>query len=183
MSEQKESVEEPQDQANEPDKAKNSGENDELDQLKEKNTGLQEELQEAKDKYLRLFAEFDNFKRRNAKERIELIQNAGEDLMVNLLPVLDDFDRGLKQIEQANDLGSVREGVELIHQKLVSTLEQKGLKPMKTLEETFNPEFHEAITEIPAPKKKLKGKIVDEIERGYYLNDKIIRYPKVVVGK
>ncbi|MFC0772228.1 nucleotide exchange factor GrpE [Terrimonas alba] len=142
-----------------------------------------EELKEAKDKYLRLAAEFDNFKRRNAKERIELIQTAGKDVIAEMLEVLDDCDRAQQQMESTEDSQQIKEGVSLIFNKLKSKLLSRGLKAMETKGKDFNADLHEAITEIPAPSEELKGKVVDEVVKGYYLNDKIIRHAKVVVGK
>jgi molecular chaperone GrpE len=144
---------------------------------------LRAELEEQKDKYVRKIAEFENYKRRSAKERIELIQTAGKEVITDLLDVLDDCDRAQKQIENAEDIKEIKEGVLLVFNKLRNTLFARGLKPMKTIHEEFNPDLHEAITEIPAPTDDLKGKILDEIVKGYYLNDKIIRHAKVVVGK
>lgn len=144
---------------------------------------LQAELAEQKDKYLRLFAEFDNFKRRTAKERIELIQTAGKEVIASLLDVLDDCERAEKTMESVQDTAAVKEGVQLVFAKLRSTLEQKGLKPMNAVSEEFNPDLHEAITEIPAPAPELQGKVIDQVQKGYYLGDKIIRFAKVVVGK
>ncbi|MBK8952389.1 MAG: nucleotide exchange factor GrpE [Chitinophagaceae bacterium] len=143
---------------------------------------LKSELEEAKDKHLRLAAEFDNFKRRNAKERIELIQTAGKDVITDLLDVLDDIDRAQKQLESSND-DAHKEGVLLVFNKFRTLLQSKGLKTMETVNQEFNPDLHEVITEIPAPTKDLKGKVMDEVMKGYYLNDKIIRHAKVVVGK
>jgi molecular chaperone GrpE len=142
-----------------------------------------EELKDAKDKYLRLAAEFDNFKRRNAKERIELIQTAGRDVITGLLEILDDVERAQKQWGNNEDPQQVKEGVSLIFNKLKNQLQAKGLRPMESIGKDFNPDLHEAITEIPAPSEDLKGKVLDEIVQGYYLNDKIIRHAKVVVGK
>ena len=144
---------------------------------------LEEELKEQKDKYLRLYAEFDNYRRRTAKENIELRQTAGKEIIASLLDVLDDCDRAEKQMQQANDIDQLKEGVQLIFNKLRSTLQAKGLKAMESINTEFDPEKHEAITEIPAPSKSLKGKVIDEVQKGYYLNDKIIRFAKVVVGK
>lgn len=144
---------------------------------------LNAELNEAKDKYLRLVAEFENFRKRNAKERLELIQTAGKDVVQSLLEVLDDCDRAQKQLETSDDIVTIREGISLVFNKLRNTLQNKGLKKMESLNQGFNPDVHEAITEIPAPAEELKGKVLDEIEPGYYLNDKLIRYAKVVVGK
>ncbi|HQY12460.1 MAG TPA: nucleotide exchange factor GrpE [Ferruginibacter sp.] len=143
---------------------------------------LQAELQEQKDKYLRLFAEFDNFKRRNAKEKLEMIQTAGKDVISSLLEVLDDCERAEKQLEESEDIINNKKGVQLVFTKLRNTLQAKGLKAMETVNTDFDVEKHEAITEIEVPEKQ-KGKVVDEVEKGYYLNDKIIRFAKVVVGK
>ena len=145
--------------------------------------GLKSQLDEMKDKYLRLFAEFDNYKKRTMKERIELSKTAAQDTMAALLPVLDDFDRAKKNAEDDASSEPFSEGVNLVYTKLYAVLNQRGLAPMDTNGETFDPELHEAITEIPAPTEDLKGKIVDTIERGYRLNDRIIRHAKVVVGK
>lgn len=144
---------------------------------------LQAELAEQKDKYLRLFAEFDNYKRRTAKERIELMQTAGREVIGSLLDVLDDSERAEKTMETAQDVAVVKEGVQLVFAKLRNTLEQKGLKPMSSVGEEFNPDLHEAITEIPAPTEDLQGKVIDQVQKGYYLGEKIIRFAKVVVGK
>jgi molecular chaperone GrpE len=141
------------------------------------------ELEEQKDKFVRKVAEFDNFKRRNARERMELIQTAGKEVIVDLLDVLDDCDRAQKQIENTTDIKEIKDGVLLVFNKLRNTLYTRGLKPMETLHQEFNPDLHDAITEIPAPSEDLKGKVLDEIVKGYYLNDKIIRHAKVVVGK
>lgn len=144
---------------------------------------LEQQIAELKDKHLRLFSEFDNFRKRTSKERVELFKTANADLMLDLLPVIDDFDRAMKAFESEEDIKSVKEGVALIKNKFEKTLEKKGLKCMESKEKEFDTDFHEAITEIPAPTKKLKSKVVDVIEKGYTLNDKVIRYAKVVVGK
>lgn len=144
---------------------------------------LREELGEAKDKYLRLMAEFENFKRRNAKERIELVQTAGKDIVQSLLDVIDDSNRAAKQLETSDDIAVIKEGISLVFNKLHHTLQQKGLRAMDSIGEEFNPDIHEAITEIPAPSEDMVGKIIDVVQPGYYLNDKLIRYAKVVVGK
>lgn len=143
---------------------------------------LQAEVQQLNDKYLRLYAEFDNFKRRTQKERVELLQTAGKDVIVSLLPVLDDFDRALKAMETASDVAPVKEGILLVSNKLKNTLSQKGLKDVESINQPFNTDFHEAITNIPAPTEDLKGKVIDEVEKGYTLNDNVIRFAKVVVG-
>lgn len=145
---------------------------------------LQEELQQEKDKFLRLFAEFENYKKRTSKERLELFSTASEDVMKTLLPVLDDFERALTHIEEDKEAEELRKGVLLIYQKLVTTLEQKGLKAIKVEKgDTFNADDHEAVTQIPAPSDDLKGKIIDVIEKGYKLGEKVIRFPKVVIGQ
>ncbi|WP_295125767.1 nucleotide exchange factor GrpE [uncultured Chitinophaga sp.] len=138
---------------------------------------------EMRDKYLRLVAEFDNFKKRTAKERLELIQTANKEVIISMLDVLDDMERANKQLESATDVNAVKEGVQLVFNKLKNTLTSKGLKPMETVHTEFDADLHEAITEIPAPAADLQGKVIDELQKGYYLNDKLIRYAKVVVGK
>jgi molecular chaperone GrpE len=143
---------------------------------------LQTELQEQKDKYLRLYADFDNFKRRSAKERLDLQQTAGKSVISSLLEVLDDCERAEKQMNSLEDIAMIKEGNLLVFNKLRNALQQKGLKAMECLHQDFDVEKHEAITEIEAG-EKLKGKVVDELEKGYLLNDKIIRFAKVVVGK
>lgn len=143
---------------------------------------LQQENAALNDKYLRLFAEFDNYKRRTQKERIELLQTAGKDVVVSLLPVLDDFERAIKATENATEVSAIREGILLVQAKLKSILSQKGLKEIESIHTVFDTDKHEAITNIPAPSDDLKGKVVDELEKGYTLNDKVIRFAKVVVG-
>jgi molecular chaperone GrpE len=143
---------------------------------------LQAELDEQKDKYLRLAAEFDNFRRRTSKERLELIQTAGKDIIVSLLEVLDDIDRAEKQLATSEDFAVQKEGVQLVFNKVRSTLQAKGVKALESINTDFDVEKHEAITEIPAPTEELKGKVLDEVQKGYYLNDKLIRFAKVVVG-
>ncbi len=144
---------------------------------------LRNELGEWKDKYIRKVAEFENYKKRNAKERTELVQTAGKEVIVDLLDVLDDCERAEKQLNAAEDNNQAKEGVMLVFTKLKNILMAKGLKPMEAINKDFDPDMHEAITEIPAPNDELKGKVIDVIQKGYYLNDKIIRYAKVVVGK
>lgn len=145
---------------------------------------LQEEVKQEKDKFLRLFAEFENYKRRTSKERVELFSTASEDVMKTLLPVLDDFERALSHIDDDKEAEELRKGVLLIYQKLVKTLEQKGLKPIAVEKgDVFNADIHEAITQIPAPSDDLKGKIIDIVEKGYKLGEKVIRFPKVVIGQ
>ncbi|MBS4042695.1 MAG: nucleotide exchange factor GrpE [Chitinophagaceae bacterium] len=144
---------------------------------------LQIELAEQKDKYLRLMAEFENYKRRTSKERIDLIQSAGKDILVSLLDVLDDVDRAEKQLNANDDMATQKEGIQLVFNKIRSTVFSKGVKPMESVQQEFDVEKHEAITEIPAPSEELVGKVIDEVQKGYTLNDKIIRFAKVVVGK
>ena len=143
---------------------------------------LRDAVREKEDKYLRLYAEFDNFRRRNAKERIELIQTAGKEVIVSLLEVLDDCDRAEKVMNKSEDIAAVREGVQLVFNKFRRTMLSKGLKEMECVGTEFNADLHEAITEVPAGPAQA-GKVIDQVEKGYYLNDKIIRFAKVVVGQ
>ena len=154
--------------------------NESIDNTIEK---IQAELNDQKDKYLRLFAEFDNFKRRTAKERIELMQTASKDVVVSMLEVLDDCDRAEKQLETSEDVAQIKEGIQLVFAKLRSTMASKGVKAMESIHTSFDVEKHEAITEIPSPTEDLIDKVVDEVVKGYYLNNKIIRFAKVIVGK
>ena len=140
------------------------------------------ELVDLKDKYLRLYADFENFRRRTAKEKIDLISTANEGLLVALLPVLDDFERALKSAESTSDVDALKAGVKLIFNKFYKVLESKGVKPMESVGQVFNPDLHEAITQFPAPSDDLKGKIIDETEKGYLLNEKVIRFAKVILG-
>jgi len=142
-------------------------------------TELKQQVGEQKDKYLRLYAEFENYKRRTVREKLDLMSTAARDTLSALLPVLDDFDRAKKNAAE----GEFSEGIELVYNKLNSTVTGRGLKEMESNGEVFDPEFHEAITEIPAPTEDMKGKVIDTVEKGYFLNEKIIRYAKVVVGK
>lgn len=176
----------PENQENDPQNADNVNQSDEMSAEKTdmndemapeaKVEALQMEVVDIRDKLLRTMAEFENYKRRNARERAELISTAGQGVMKALLPVLDDFER-------ASQNGELSEGVGLIYQKLLRILGEKGLKSMESTGEPFDPEFHEAVTEFPAPSEDMRGKVVDTTERGYLLNDRIIRYAKVVVGK
>jgi molecular chaperone GrpE len=149
----------------------------------EKLKKLEGEVVEMKEKYLRLFAEFDNYKKRTIREKVDMMKTAAQDTLSALLPVLDDFDRAKKNAEDESSQETFSEGVLLVYHKLYSVLRQKGLEPMETDGESFDPDLHEAITEIPAPAEELKGKVVDTVEKGYKLNDRIIRHAKVVVGK
>lgn len=144
----------------------------------------EEQIQTEKDKFLRLFAEFENYKKRTSRERIELFKTAGQELMTSLLPIIDDFERALTHIEDDKEAEELRKGVLLIYNKFYNTLEQKGLSKIETnAGDAFDAEIHEAITQIPAPSEDLKGKVIDCVEKGYKLGDKVIRYPKVVIGQ
>ena len=144
-------------------------------------TRYKNEINELNDKYLRLYSEFDNFRKRTNRERTELFKSAGKDILGDLLGIIDDFERAMKAEDQ--DVKSMRNGMDLIYNKMMNTLKNHGLSAFKSIEEAFDPELHEAITKIPAPSKKMKGKVVDEIEKGYMLHDKVLRYSKVVVGE
>ena len=144
---------------------------------------LGQKLSEINDKYLRLSAEFDNYRKRTLKERMELTKNAGEQILEKILPVMDNFERALKSMETAEDVPALREGVELIYANFRDFLSQQGVKEMECLHTDFDPELQEAVTKIPAPAEELKGKVVDCIQKGYTLHDKVIRFPKVVVGE
>jgi molecular chaperone GrpE len=166
---------------NDTDTATNSGDPNPVN-TGEEGEKLKGELQEMKDKYLRLVAEFENFRKRTARESLELRQTAGKEIVVSLLEVLDDADRAEKQLQANNDIDVIKEGVSLVFNKLRSLLISKGVKPMQSIGTEFNPDLHEAVAEIPAPSEELKGKIIDEVQKGYYMNDKIIRFAKVVVA-
>lgn len=144
---------------------------------------LQQELAELRDKYIRLMSDFDNYKKRTSRERIELIGTAAQDTLTALLPVLDDFDRAQNLTDEQKKTDAFQEGIQLVYNKLSNILQQRGLEPMESTGLDFDPDRHEALTEIPAPTEALKGKVVDTIERGYLLRGKIIRYAKVVTGK
>ncbi|MBS9774420.1 MAG: nucleotide exchange factor GrpE [Tenacibaculum sp.] len=183
------------DQYTKEDELKDKLENENLEEKTEKTEEIKQEenkeeptteelIQAEKDKYLRLFAEFENYKKRTTKERIELFKTAGQEIMSVLLPILDDFERALKHIEDDKEAEELRKGVLLIYQKLIKVLEQKGLSVIEVKEgDEFDAEVHQAITQIPAPSDDLKGKVIECIERGYKLGDKIIRHPKVVVAQ
>ena len=149
----------------------------------DKSAKLQAALDEQKDKYLRLVAEFDNFRKRSRKEHLELEQTAGKDVIVSMLVVLDDMNRAAKQMEATDDVKSIKEGVTLVFNKMRDILQKRGLKAMETKQEDFNPDLHEAITEIPVENEDMAGVIIDVVEPGYYLNEKLIRFAKVVIGK
>jgi len=169
---------------NNPEEVQVDAEVEEVEKVKEDSEleKLKEEVEKSKDKYLRLFAEFENYKRRTSKERIEYFKTANSEMMTAILPVLDDFDRGMVEIEKSEDKALV-EGVKLIQEKLKNILSQKNLSEVKVVQgDEFDADIHEAITQIPAPNDDLKGKIIDVVEKGYQLGDKIIRFPKVVIG-
>ncbi len=140
------------------------------------------ELTEVQDKYIRLYSEFENYKRRTTKERADLLRSANQETLVSLLPVLDDFERAMKSINAVEGNDAMKTGIELVYGKLKTTLTQKGLKEMETNGKDFDVEFHEGITNIPAPTEELKGKVIDTLEKGYFLNEKVIRFAKVVVS-
>ena len=140
-------------------------------------------LQEITDKYMRLSAEFDNYRKRTLKEKMELTKSAGERILVNVLPVMDNFERALKSVDDSSDIKGIKEGIQLIHTNFKDFMTQQGVKEIETKKLDFDTDLHEAITKIPAPSKKMKGKVVDCIEKGYFLNDKVIRFSKVVVGE
>lgn len=157
-------------------KKKKTNANKEVDKLKE-------QLNELNDKYLRLSAEYDNYRKRTLKEKMDLIRTGGEDILINILPVIDDFERAMGSMDNASDHDTLKEGVNLIYNKFIDFMKSRGVKEIDAINNDFNTDEHEALTKIPAPNKKLKGKIVDVIEKGYYLHDKVIRYSKVVIGE
>jgi len=153
------------------------------DSNEDKMSDMSAQIAEWKDKYLRLQAEFDNYRKRTLKEKMELIDSAGKEVIKSLLVILDDFDRAEEAFGKSDNIETLREGLGLIHTKLVKVLEEKGLTGIEATGETFDTDYHEAITKIPAPSEELKGKVIDTVERGYKLKDKVIRYSKVVVGE
>ncbi len=160
----------------EKEKSKEEQKADEMEELGTK-------LQEITDKYMRLSAEFDNYRKRTLKEKMELMKSAGEKILINVLPVMDNFERALKSANESSDIDGVKEGINLIHTNFKDFMTQQGVKEIEATNLDFNTDLHEAITKIPAPSKKLKGKVVDCVEKGYFLNDKVIRFSKVVVGE
>ena len=143
----------------------------------------EEKLADLQDRYLRLSAEYDNFRKRTLKEKIELQKSANENLLQALLPVADDFDRAMQSVDEAKDIQAIKEGMTLILGKFIGFLNQQGVKEIEAVHKEFDTDLHEAITKIPAPTKKLKGKVVDVVQKGYYLNDKVLRFSKVVIGE
>ncbi len=164
-------------------KEKKKEKEQESDKSEKKEEDTEVKLAELQDKYLRLSAEFDNYRKRTLKERIELTKSAGENVLISFLPVMDDFDRAISLMETTSDCKAMKEGIELIYGKMKDFLKQNGIKEIDALDKDFDTDLHEAVTKIPAAEKKKKGKVVDVIQKGYYLNDKIIRYSKVVVGE
>jgi molecular chaperone GrpE len=161
-----------------------SEETEEKEAVEEKKEPTAEEkLAELQDRYLRLSAEYDNFRKRTLKEKIDLQKSANENLLNALLPVADDFDRALQMVDEAKDVAAVKEGMKLISEKFSAFLAQQGVKEINAVKKAFDTDLHEAITKIPAPTKKLKGKVVDVVQKGYYLNEKVLRFAKVVIGE
>jgi len=179
--EEQASVEE--DKANSSSKESNNSEDGSENKHEAALTELQKKYDTVNDKYLRLYSEFENFRRRTAKEKLDLMKNAGSDVVEEILPVVDDFDRAISSNENNDDPEALKEGFKLIHHKLLHLLQNKGLKPMDSINEPFDTEYHEAITNIPAPSEDMKGKVIDVAEKGYFFNDKVLRYAKVVVGQ
>jgi molecular chaperone GrpE len=163
----------------ESEKTEKSAEEQKADELEE----LGIKLQEINDKYVRLSAEFDNYRKRTLKEKMDLTKSAGEKILINILPVMDNFERALQSIDAAKDIDAIKEGVHLIYNNFKEFITQNGVKEIEAVNQVFDTDIHEAITKIPAPTKKLKGKVVDCVEKGYFLNDKVIRFAKVVIGE
>lgn len=164
-------------------KVKESHPDEEMQKIQEELKAFADKTVEMQDKYLRLSAEFDNYRKRTLKEKSELIRTASEDVLKGIIPVMDDFERGLNAVNTARDLEAVKQGMSLIYVRFRDFLIQNGVKEIEALNQDFNTDFHEAVTKIPAPEESMKGKVVDVIEKGYYLHEKVIRYPKVVVGE
>ncbi len=179
---QKEEQAEQEEQVQKPAKGKAKAKPKKSKQESKEIIALKEQIDSLNDRYLRLFSEFDNYRKRTLKEKIELGKTASEDVIISILPVLDDFERALSSFEEMDVNESFKEGVLLIFNKFLTLLQQKGLETIDSIGEEFDTDFHEAVTNIPAPSEEMKGKVADEIEKGYKLNDKVIRYAKVVVG-
>jgi molecular chaperone GrpE len=156
---------------------------DETESNADKVADLEKKCKTLEDDYLRLFAEFDNYRKRTLKEKTELIKSAGENILINILPLVDDFERAIKAMENSEDIDAVKEGIGLIYQKFIAFLNQNGVKAIDAEGKEFDTEFHEAITTIPAPSEDMKGKVIDSTQKGYTLNDKVIRFCKVVIGE
>lgn len=164
-------------------KTKKDKEKVKVDRFEKKAKSNELKIKELQDKYLRLSAEFDNYRKRTLREKIELTKLANEEILIKLLPVMDDFDRAKQSMNETTDCIAMKEGIDLIYGKFKEFIQSNGVKEIDTLNKNFNIDYHEAISKIPAPEKKLKGKIVDVVEKGYFLNDKVIRYSKVVIGE
>ena len=164
-------------------KGKKTSSQTKKDKTIEKIKTLENNYNELNDKYLRLVAEYDNYRKRTLKERMELIKSAGEDTLINFLPIMDNIDRAKKSVDEAKDIEAVKEGINLIYKHIFDFLTERGIKEIKAIGEPFDTDLHEAITKIPAPEEKMKGKVIDVIEKGYKLNDKVLRFAKVVVGE
>ncbi len=149
----------------------------------DKQPTIEEKYEKLNDKHLRLIAEYDNYRKRTLKEKMELIKTAGQDILINFLPIIDNIERAKKSVQESSDINAVKDGIEIIYKNLIDFVNTKGVKEIEAINETFNSDLHEAVTKIPAPTKDQKGKVIDVIEKGYKLNDKIIRYAKVVVGE
>ncbi len=158
------------------------GNSDDSSEEKSKTESPEAKYAELNDRFLRLYAEFDNYRRRTNKEKLELIDSAGSGVLKSMLPIMDDFERAMANNEKVDDSQAIKEGITLIYTKLKNTLESKGLKPMNAKGEMFDSELHEAIANVPSPDESLKGKVIEDVEKGYYLNDKVVRFAKVVVG-
>ncbi len=160
-----------------------SQENSEVTEEVKSEPTAEEKYAELNNKYLRIHAEFDNYRKRTNKEKIDIIGNASASVLKDMIPVIDDFERAILNNKEVDDATSIKQGFELIYNKFVNTLKSRGLTPMDSIGQDFNPDIHEAIANVPAPKKKQKGKVIDAVEKGYTLNDKVIRFAKVVVGQ
>ena len=180
---QEQTANQPQSAEEETESLADSEEENELNPIEKELKEAQAALADMTDKYLRLSAEFDNFRKRTNKEKAELILNGGEKAIVSLLPVVDDLERALSNMEKATDVAAVKEGTDLIYQKFMKTLAQNGVKPIETEQKELDTDFHEAIALVPAPQEEQKGKIIDCVQKGYLLNEKVIRHAKVVVGQ
>jgi molecular chaperone GrpE len=156
---------------------------DEVEKLKIELETTVQKLNESQDKYLRLSAEFDNYRKRTLKEKTDLLKSGGEETILKVLPVLDDFERAMLAMQSTSEIEAVKNGISLIYSKLKDTLTQQGIKEIESINLDFNTDLHEAITKIPAPTEELKGKVVDVVQKGYYLNDKVLRFAKVVIGE
>lgn len=183
---EKEQKKEPADKKDKQDKKSGKDTGKKADKKQDKDKRIDElgkQLKEMQDKYLRLSAEFDNYRKRTLKEKMELTKSAGENILQDILPVMDNFERAQQSVHEAKDLDAVREGIDLIYNRFKEFLEQNGIKEIDAMDQPFDTEYHEAVTKIPAPDEDKKGKVVDVIQKGYYLNDKVLRYAKVVVGE